>query len=164
MGVTSQDHGYQALLKRAIGLKPVTICTGILAKEGSVPKRGASALSLLEVAVWLHFGVEGKNGGWRIPPRRFISDWFDAEEPKLRAMLPDLLRQVVAGRLTRDQALNQMGLYCVGQIQQKIADRAYAPNARSTEQRKRSSTPLVNTGQLRASISHDIREGSGSPE
>jgi hypothetical protein len=162
--VEVRDRGYDALMRRVIGLKPVTIATGMLAKDGAQPKKGARALSLIEVAVWNHFGVASKDGGWRIPPRRFISDWFDSEEPKLRAMLPDLFRQVIAGKLTREQALERMGLYCVGQIQQRIANRAYAKNAKSTEDRKHSSTPLVHTGQLRASISFDLREGGASHE
>lgn len=154
----AKDHGYDALVERALGMRPVAIAAGILAKDG---ERAEGDLTLIEVAVWNHFGVPDEEGGWRIPPRRFISDWFDSEGPHLREKLSALMRLVVAGKLSRDQALEQMGAYCVGQIQQRIADKMYTPNAPSTEARKRSSTPLVASGQLRASVSFEIREGRG---
>lgn len=141
-------------------MKPTTIATGILARDGEKPKEGAEALTLIEVAVWLHFGVPSEEGGgWRIPPRRFISDWFDAELPAIREKLTALMRLVVAGRLTREQALEQTGQWCVGRIQQRIADGVPPPNEPSTVRQKGSSKPLIRYGQLRGSISYEVREG-----
>lgn len=155
MTVTSRDRGYNALVKRAIGMHPVTIAAGILAKDGESAKKGTDALTLIQVAVWNEFGTSDE----RVPERSFIRAWFDEQEPDLRAKLTILMRQVVAGKLTREQALDQMGLYCVGAIQKRMAEGVGPANAPSTVKAKGSSTPLVDTGQLRSSISFEVREG-----
>lgn len=163
MSVRSIDRGFNALLKRA-RIPKVAIATGVLAKHGDQPKRAgegehAEALTLIEVAVWNEFGTSDG----RVPERSFIRAWFDAEEPQLREMLTALLREVVAGKLTSQQALDRMGLHCVGQIQKRIAEGIPPENAESTVQRKGGgkTTPLIDTGQLRSSISFDVRPAGG---
>jgi hypothetical protein len=158
MPVTSKDNGYNAILKRAIGLKPVTIRVGILEADGAAPHEGTDR-SLIEIAAWNHFGVLSKNGGWKIPPRSWLTSWFDSHEAELRAKLTELMQSVIAGKRTREQALNAMGAWAVGQVQQEIADGVPPPNAPATIKAKGSSTPLIDHGQLRASQSFDIVEG-----
>ncbi len=161
MGVTSKDNGYDALVKRVIGMRgAVSIATGILAKDGEKAKAGVDAegeaLTLIQVAVWNEFGTSDGH----VPARSFIRAWFDEEEPKLREKLTVLLRQVVAGQLSSEQAFEQMGQYCVGQIQLRIAAGIDPENAKSTVDRKHSSVPLIGaTGQLRAGVSYEVREG-----
>jgi hypothetical protein len=160
MSVSIKDNGYNALVKRTIGFKPVTIRTGLLEKDGAQEHAGGDGVTLLQIFVWNHFGVVAKDGlGWAIPPRPVITDWFDAHESELRDKLTVLMQQVVAGVLTRDQILNLMGQYCVGQIQQEIANHVDPPNAPATIKAKGSDTPLVDKGQLRSAISYDIQEG-----
>lgn len=157
---SDKDHGYAELVKRVVGMKPVSIATGLLAKDGEKAAFGSKELSLIEVAVVNHFG----SSDGHIPARRFITDWFDANESHLREMLVTLMRQAVKGDLTREQVLNQMGAYCVGSIQENIAKGVPPPNAPSTIAKKKSSTPLVNTGQLRSAMSFEVREGGGGSE
>jgi hypothetical protein len=158
VSVRDTDRGYRELLKR-VKMPAVAIATGVLAKDGAQPKQGTEgALELIEVAVWNEFGTS------RAPARSFIRAWFDAEEPTLREKLTVLLQEVVAGKLTRDQALERMGLYCVGAIQKRIAEGIAPENAPSTIEKKTkgaggSTTPLVDTGQLRSSISYEVRQG-----
>ena len=159
--VTDKDNGYAALIKRVIGMTPVAIATGILAAEGDKPHDGPGDLTLIEVAVWNHFGTMSADGSEHIPSRPFITGWFDENEGKLREMLTALMRRSVKGELTRQQVLDQMGAYCVGSIQKRIADGWMPENAQSTIDRKGSSTPLINKGQLRGAISYEVREGSG---
>ena len=160
MRVESRDNGYNDLVKRVIGLKPVTIRVGILEKDGAASHDGSDR-TLIEIATWNHFGVLAKNGeGWHIPPRPFITDWFDENEAALRSKLTVLMQSVVAGKRTRDQVLQIMGAYCVGQIQARMAESIPPPNAPSTIKQKGSSTTLINSGQLRSAVSFDVREGT----
>jgi hypothetical protein len=159
MTVTSTDHGYKALIKRTIGMKPVTIAVGILEKDGAAPHEGGGDLTLIEIACFNEFGTF-KDGVPHVPERSFIRAWFDENEDQLRQTLTILMRSVIAGKRTREQILQQMGAYCVGQIQQRIASSLPPPNADSTVKQKGSSTTLIDTGHLRSAISFQVKEGT----
>ena len=135
MTVTSVDRGYNALVKRVIGLKPVTIAVGILEKDGAASHEGDDDLTILMVGVYNEFGTF-KNGVPHVPERSFIRAWFDANEAELRAKLTVLMRSVIAGQRTRDQVLQLMGAYGVGQIQSRMAESIPPPNAPSTVKAK----------------------------
>jgi len=156
--IVDRDNGYAALVKRVFGMKKLAIATGILAKDGQATAAGSKGkLTLVEVATFNEFGTSDGH----VPERSFIRAWFDAEEPKLREMLVTLMQRAIKGDMTQKQVLDQMGAYCVGAIQQRIADGIPPENAPRTIARKHSSKPLINTGQLRSAISYEIREGGG---
>jgi hypothetical protein len=160
MSVTSRDNGYAALVKRVVGMKPVTIAVGILEKDGAAPHEDSDR-TLIEIATWLHFGVVAKDGlGWHIPPRPWVTDWFDRNEARLRSDFTVLMRSVVAGKRSRDDILNLMGQRCVGELQAEIAEGVDPPNAPSTIKQKGSSTPLIDHGQLRSAHNYQIKEGT----
>ncbi len=153
MGVSDKDNGYADLVKRVIGLRPVTIRTGILEADGAQPHGEAGdEVTLIEIACFNEFGTA------TIPERSFIRAWFDEAEADLRAKLTMLMQSVVRGERTRQQVLDTMGAYCVGEIQKRIAEGIAPENAPSTIAQKHSSKPLVDTGQLRSSISYDVKE------
>lgn len=156
MKITDTDKGYRALVKRVFGIGRPTIAVGVLSGQGaedSHPGEGEEMLTNLEVAIFNEFGTE------HIPARSFVRAWYDENEAQLREDLSVLMKRVVLGILTKEQALQQMAVRCVGQIQERIADGIAPPNALSTEIRKRSSTPLIDSGQLRASISSRVDSG-----
>lgn len=181
-GVRDVDHGYDDLVKRVFGFGKPTISTGILEKDGARPKeikpqakhlRGADlgeifgidlestptravtdqSVTLVEVACANEFGTD------RVPARSFIRDWYDEALPTIREKLRNLMIEVVRGNRTRDQALELLAQWCVGSIQARIAAGIAPANADSTIARKGSSTPLIDTGQLRSAISYRIDQG-----
>jgi len=50
-------------------------------------------------------------------------------------------------------------MHLTNQIKRAIANREFVPNAPATIRKKKSSTPLVDTGQLRASITYQRGNG-----
>ena len=173
--VRDVDHGYKATLERIYGVgrtKPV-VRVGIQAKDGDMihavkaaekakaAKRAAtaanteSALTILEIAVINEFGsADGK-----IPERPFLRGWFDENRQVIRERFGLLMRSVVKGERTKEEILELVGLWCVGQIQAYIARRGdgnYRENAQRTIDRKGSSTPLVDTGVMRSSITYRV--------
>ena len=163
--VIDRDNGYQALVKRLYGLSSQrpSVAVGILEGPGAKEYSGGGKhpMTVLEAATINAFGTEDGH----IPPRPFISAWFDANVDRLHSDFGKLMASVVAGNRTADQILELMGQRCVGEIQAFIAQHgngAYAENAASTIRRKGSSTPLIDTGVMRASISYEIRRGGGS--
>jgi hypothetical protein len=143
-----RDNGYRALVRRVYGVKAPTIKVGILSSDGE--KKYEDAVTVLEVAVWNEFGTD------QTPERSFIRAWFDENEGRLREAMRRMMVSVVAGKRTKEQALEILAQRCVGEIQKRIAAGINPPNAESTIERKGSDKPLVDTGQLRSSISYRV--------
>ena len=146
--VKDVDHGYKARLKALLRLRtPAHIDVGVFASSGA---HGGDGASTLDIANYNEFGTES------IPARSFIRAWFDEGEAKLRTDLSTLMRSVAAGKRTRAQVLELLGQRMVGQVQERISAGIDPPNADSTKQQKRSSTPLIDTGVLRSSITYRV--------
>lgn len=159
--ITDEDNGYKAMTDRVFGIakaKP-TIVVGILSDEGEQPHGDDDTLTVLQVAIFNEFGTHDRNGKVRVPERSFLRAWFDEQEPQLRKDLLVLCKSVIAGKRTAKDILDIMGLRMVGQIQQRMADGIPPPNADSTIAKKGSSTPLIDHGILRSSVSYKIEEG-----
>lgn len=150
------DHGYQQLVDRAAHFGTKSFKLGVLAKEGAQPHRGSGGATVVDVATWNEFGVKGKDGRWRIPPRSFIRSFVDVERDAAIKMLKGLMQLMLQGKLTEAQALDRFGVWAVGRIQARMSDGIPPANAKSTVQRKGSSTPLIDTGQLRSSVSYEV--------
>ena len=162
--VEDRDNGYKELVARIYGMaaRGLSIDVGILEPQAS-EQHGTDAMTMLEIAIINHMGTEDG----RIPARPFISGWFDSNEDAIREKLVMLMRAVLAGKLTSDQALEVLGQWCAGEIQARISrhgDGTYPENAPSTAARKRSSTPLINLGALRGAVSYRVNRGGETPE
>lgn len=154
MTVRDVDKGYNALVKRVFGLGRPTIDVGVL--DADEPKEQDPALTVLEVATWMEFGTD------KVPPRSFIRAWFDENEERARQAVAVMLTAVVMGKYTKTRALHLLGQKFVGEIQKRISAGIPPENADSTVRQKRSSTPLIDTGQLRSSITYKVNEGDSS--
>lgn len=164
--IFSHDYGYKELVRRVYGIQKPKISVGILEKDGAQEHKGEHDLTVLEVAIWNEFGVDAegvdKNGKpyhVKIPPRSFIRAWVDENQERIREAMHRLMESVVAGKRTKEEALELLGQWCVGQIQARIAQGIPPPNAPSTIAAKGSATtPLINTGQLRSSVSYRVED------
>lgn len=91
-----------------------------------------------------------------VPERSFLRSTFDAKARVIARMARELQARVLEGKLDTRKALEQLGLYVKGQVQSRISRGVPPPLRPSTVRRKGSSTPLIATGQLRASIDHKV--------
>lgn len=173
--IKDSDRGARQLAEKVFGLNNPKIVVGILARGASqhVAKPGASrAISILEYATWNEFGVKasgiGANGRHyvvNIPERSFIRAWFDHNRLRALDYLAAVLKEVIAGNLTKEQALNRLAQKFVAEIKIAITRGIDPPNADSTIERKGSSKPLIDTGALRSAISYRIDyDNSGGPD
>ncbi len=153
-GVKDTDKGYAELVKTIYGLAHPRVAVGIFEAGGQVS--AGQGVTLIEVAIWNEFGVEG-----HIPARSFIRAWFDENIDQAKETLTKLMQAVLAGKLSKAAALNQFGLWMQGQVQARIARGIPPENAESTVLKKGKSKPLVNTGQLRSSVTFAVDMGSG---
>jgi hypothetical protein len=105
-----------------------------------------------EIAVFMEFGTETKDGGIHIPARPFIRPAFDENRRKLAAFKDKLLLEILNGKLTVAQGLEQLGLYHANQIVDKIDSNIPPPNDPKTIAAKGSSHTLIDSGQMRQTV------------
>ena len=145
------DHGANAVLRNTAGRKRPHVDVGVLGQRAGAHK---GAVTVAQVAEWAEFGI-GQ------PQRSWLRAWIDANENLIQDRIDTEMRQVLRGKSTPERALARVGVWLQGELQMNIAnhpDNGFATNAPSTIARKGSSTPLIDKGQLRASISHRVGE------
>lgn len=106
--------------------------------------------TVLEIAIYNEFGTED------IPERSFLREWVDINKDKINKAYKVMMKAVAEGQYTRPQALNILGLKFVGEIQKRMSGSIPPPNAPSTVAKKGSAVTLIDTGQLRSSITHEV--------
>jgi hypothetical protein len=162
--VTDKDAGWDALKDRVLKLSAPGAYTlvGVQGQEAGSAHRAAAPMTVVDVAVTHEFGAVIRTRRGKeivIPQRSFIRATIDEHAPKLQRTAAALGQGVLIGKFQTRQALELLGQQGVGLIQQRIADGIAPPNAPSTIARKKSSKPLVDTGQLRGSITHRVEGG-----
>lgn len=174
--IKDTDKGYEAF--RAACKREVTISVGIFEAEGSAPKHEdthsaqtfelthvngelrnvkkriklaveSSSVTLAQVAEWNEFGTS------RIPARPFIRGFVDDRREDIMTWIKRATERVAKG-VAPEEAFEIVGLRIQSGMQKRIADGVPPPNAASTIARKGSSKPLINTGQLRSSITYKV--------
>lgn len=145
-----EDKGYEALARVVFGFGNPQVVVGILAKDAG--RTEADGTTVLDVGIYNEFGTP------TIPPRSFLRAWFDQAQPEMRKTLLALMKAVLAGKTTKEKALNLLGQWAQGQVQARIASSIPPANAASTVRQKGSSGTLIDTGQLRSAISYGVRE------
>lgn len=149
------DQGYKELVRRVFDLKSPKVAVGIFEADGAQEHDGERGTTVLDVAVWNEFGTD------TIPERSFLRGWFDENIDRAREAMRRLMVQVVEGKITKSRALDLFGLWVQAEIQKRIAQGIPPPNAPSTIENKGSSKPLIDTGQLRSSITYGVDAGDG---
>ena len=123
--------------------------------KGSKPK---DTTDMVKIAVANEFGVStasGSRSGFstvNIPERSFLRSTTDEQQRNLGIMKAQAIRKITSGKTTVRRELKTIGLHLEGEIQKKIKNLRTPPNSAVTILRKGSSNPLMDTGQLRASI------------
>jgi hypothetical protein len=159
-GFSDKDTGLKALLARCKASK-LAITVGVHSEEGAGAYPGGATVS--DVATWNEYGTA------RIPPRPFISGWFDANTADIRAKLNAAGEKIFKGA-DPVATLDVTAQYFAGQVQKGISAGIPPANAESTQKGKtrgkvgrggnsrisgdasQGGTPLIDSGQLRSSI------------
>lgn len=137
---------------RQLGATNATVAIGVLGAKGAEQhKDSPPGTTVAEVAQWNHFGTG------TIPARPFLTIALARHGDALRKLQARIARGLLQGKIEIDQALGLLGEAAVGYAKQTIADGVEPANAASTIAAKGSSTPLIDKGQLRGSITHEVR-------
>jgi len=156
--ITDKDMGMKALIDqmKAAGKKPY-VKIGILSSTGSMSKKSSnrkskSALTVLDVGVYNEFGTKD------IPQRPFIRTTYDEKKESWFSTIRSLSAVMISGKITAKKILGIVGLQAVADTKKTIKSThpSWPPNKPSTIKRKKSSKPLIDTGQLINSIQHQV--------
>lgn len=112
------------------------------------------SVTLLHIALIHEFGAPRA----RIPERSFLRAYVDANQTQILQWQRDLVQAALKGNVDPDHILNQLGAKVAAGIQERISSNIPPPLSPLTIKRKRSSVALVDTGQLKASITWKVRE------
>jgi hypothetical protein len=105
--------------------------------------------SELEFYYWLARSVV-------IPERSFIRSGFDESLPKIEKRASQLVKQVLSMEISPGLCFDLLGEYIVGQIKDYMTNLDSPPNSTLTKNMKGSSSPLIDSGRLRQSISYKV--------
>lgn len=151
--IKATDKGASKLLK-AIQEGLPSVDVGVLQGSESSRKYGdGGPATVLDIANYQELGTK------TIPPRPFISGWFDKHSHELIPQIKALAAKVAKGELTPEEYLRKLGNLAVGGIQKYMASGVPPALSQATIDRKGSSKPLIDTGLLRSSIT--FRESKG---
>lgn len=151
--VKDVDKGYKALMKRVLGASNLVLTVGIQDEKATEP-HAQSGLTNAELGTIHEFGAKN------VPERSFIRATVDDKKQYV-----DVIRQlallVVDGKANVPQALGILGEKVVSDIRTKIENKIPPPLDKKTIARKGSSTPLIDTGQLKNSITWRVKRSDG---
>jgi len=111
--------------------------------------------SMVDLAMVHEYG--SRDG--RIPARSFIRSTCDAKRKEHLELIRTLQEKILLGRLTTKQALTQLGEVVAKDMVQTINEGIEPALLEETIRRKKSSKPLIDTGRLKGSITHEVRGG-----
>lgn len=91
------------------------------------------------------------------PSRPFLRDSVNNHAAEFNQFQSSLIREIMNGGTAR-QALEKLGVYAKGIVQEQITDGSYAANSKFTINRKGSAKPLIDTGLMRESVNYEVRK------
>lgn len=145
-----EQRKLEKLLKRA--QKHDHVAVGILQDQPHDDK-----FSMVDLAMVHEYGSQANN----IPARSFIRSTCDAKRKEHVELIRKLQQKILLGRITAKQALTQLGEVVSKDMVQTINDGIDPKLKSATIKRKGgSSKPLIDTGRLKGSITHEIRGGA----
>jgi phage gpG-like protein len=112
--------------------------------------------SMVDLAMIHEYGSSNR----KIPERSFIRSTCDTKRKKHLGLIGKFHWQIILGRITAKQALTQLGEVVSKDIVQTINNGIEPELKEVTIKRKGSSKPLIDTGRLKGSITHEIRGGA----
>ncbi len=150
------DRGFKRIMRSIRAMAGRGASVGIHANEAQRTETGS--LSNVQLGVVHEFGAPEAG----IPERSFLRSSFDANRRKYETILTKGAKRIAGGRDRAERVLGIAAEVAVADVINTINAGVPPANAPSTVRRKGSSKPLVDTGQLKASIKPVVGRSKGS--
>lgn len=157
--VKVKDLGYGAIERRSVQINganarcgfPVGTIPASPTQPGSMREPCTDMLQLVQVVIWNEFGTD------KIPERPAIRQAFDENLDEIIRFCSVNYQLYTLDKISTAELLNRIGLFMVSLIKNSIRDLQEPPNAPYTIAKKKSSNPLIDTGQMIQSVQHIIQ-------
>lgn len=150
------DRGWQRIQRELKAAERGSVKIGIQDDAGDydIPAEegGGTGPPLVAIAFWNEYGTSDG----RIPSRPFMRKAFDEGKSKIDRTTARLLNGIYVGQFDAHLALTLLGQLHESQVRKMMTDIRTPPNAPSTIDQKKSSNPLIDTGQTRQSIRYEV--------
>lgn len=147
MQIKMDTTGLRLLKKK---LKKVKIKVGL--PKGTPNHK--SGVSIIEIGTIHEFGSDARH----IPERSFIRSTMNEQKANYFKLAQAQGVKIIEGTQSIDKSTETLGIWGQREIIKKFRDNDWAPNAPFTVALKGSSTPLIDTGQLRQSITWSVEK------
>ena len=156
--VTVRDLGYERLRKRMVELGKPFVTVGV--HQSSIERSADDGSSSPNMALVASVHEFGSSDG-RVPERSYLRSTMDSRRDDIATVMQKVEKKVVDGQLTPENGLGVVGQWIQGAVQKTITNLDDPPLKQRTIDRRRNggSNPLVDTGQLRASITYEVQTG-----
>lgn len=145
------DRGWNRIKREMIRDTAPMVKVGVQSDAGSHKGKKKKA-TVVDIAIFNEFGTR------TIPERSFIRSTADEQRRAVADIAEKELDRILTGKSTINESLRIMGEFMEGRIKRKIIDLRTPPNAPATIARKKSSNPLIDTGQLKNVIRYEIEK------
>jgi hypothetical protein len=155
------DHGWTKIREAVInmGAASAIVRVGVQGEKGAANHQH-SKLTVAQIADVHEFGRVIVQPKMRrvivIPERSFLRKTVDIHREAIARREMLALQGVLYKEWPLSKALGLLGAYVVGLCQQRIANRIPPKNSDWTIAKKKSNVPLIDTGQLRNSITWKV--------
>ena len=116
----------------------------------------------VDKAIWNEFGTRGgaSGGGWGgpIPERPFMRNAMRNNSKKYIEAMRSSAAKLIEGKTTLRTVMQKLGIVASGDIQKEITTLTTPANSPVTIALKGSSKPLIDTGEMRASVTFKVDE------
>lgn len=170
-GTTVVDRGYNAAISEMERLAKYKALVGwpgegsrlkalvknvLPSAEAKKPKRTAteatSTLTVAEIAFIMEYGSIKNN----LPPRPIMAKTVARTKNQLVNLQGRSLDSVLAGKVSAEQAMKLLALWFEGELKRSFISETFAPLNPQTVAKKKSTRPLIDSGQLRQSITSKV--------
>jgi hypothetical protein len=152
MTIRKKDNGANELLRRMDRRGEVRV--GFIGADAMAGHEEAEGLTVVDVATKHEFGLG-------VPERSMIRKPTDEREPLIKQNIRQAARWYAKGDKTLTQALDLFGLWLVGELKENIQAGIAPPLSERRKREKQAgggpSTPLINTGQMISSLTHETK-------
>ena len=154
--VVDIDLGFRRIVREINSLNNVRIQVGF--QEGTITEPQTKGNRVKEAGLNMaQIAAQNEFGTATIPQRSFIRTTWDENINQIESVIRSQITGIIDGTRTNNAAYATIGNVIVALIQRKIYQIRSPPNAPSTIALKGSSKPLIDFGQMVASVRYIVR-------
>ena len=121
-------------------------------KEGVTNPHYDNGASIVEVAIWNNFGTD------TIPRRPFMDNAAPKIQNEYKKFLKQTIKKLNSGELSMQTVLKTAALKSESIVRNEIVSGTYVPNSPATIAAKKSSKPLIDSGDMNKYVTSIVRE------